>query len=95
MHFFIVDCVIICNDKVSSKRQPAASGQCDQLGGQEVVEQVEQPEPDVALPNFPPNMDINFSVLFDPQHGQATACFPCMEKNRVSKTLPHFLHLNS
>jgi hypothetical protein len=56
---------------------------------------VEHPEPEDALPTFPPNMDINLLVLFDPQHGQKTGCFSCIEKDRFSKTLPHFLHLNS
>jgi hypothetical protein len=90
-----MDSVPIGNDKVSQRRQTAAPFYADQLGGQEVVEQVVQPEPDDVLPNFPPNMDIRRSVLFDPQDGHTTGRFSCMEKNSVSKIWAHFLHLNS
>lgn len=60
-------------------RQPAVLIQADQLGGQEVVEQVEHPAPDDAVPNFPPKIDITRSVLLDLQNGQVTARFSCSE----------------
>ena len=59
------------------------------------MEQVEQPEPDEVLPNFPLNIDTNRFVFFDLHAGQTTSRFSFMEINRVSKTLWHFLHLNS
>jgi len=48
-----------------------------------------------VLPIFPPNIDINFSVFFDLHEGHVIAGLPLLDLKRISKTLLHFLHLNS
>jgi hypothetical protein len=70
-----MDSLFFENDKIASGRQPAALVHADQLGGQAVVEQDEQPEPDDVLRNFPPKTDISFSVFLDRQTGQTTRRF--------------------
>ena len=65
--------------EVCAGTAPAALIQADQLGGQEVVEQVEHPAPDDAVPDLPPKIDMTRSVLLELQNGQATARFSCRE----------------
>jgi len=66
----------------------------DQLVLHDVAEHDEQP-PGMVLPILPPNTDIIFSAFFDLHTGQDTAIFSLLERKISSKTLPHFLHLNS
>ena len=76
------------------KWRPATRDQPDQDGPQDVAAQEEQPAADV-LPILPPNLDIKRSAFFDLHEGQATACLSLPDKNKTSKVLLHFLHLNS
>ena len=76
------------------KRRPAAGDQRDQVVLQDVAAQDEQPADDV-LPIFPPNLDINRCAFFDLHEGQDMAGLSLPERNKTSKVLLHFLHLNS
>jgi hypothetical protein len=76
------------------KWRPATGDQRDQEVLQDVAAQDEQPAADV-LPIFPPNLDISRSAFFDLHAGQATAGLSLPERNKTSKVLLHFLHLNS
>jgi len=76
------------------KWRPATRDQPDQDGLQDVAAHDEQPADDV-LPILPPNLDIKRSAFFDLQEGQATAGLSLPDKNKTSKMLLHFLHLNS
>jgi hypothetical protein len=76
------------------KWRPATGYQPDQDGPQDVAAHDEQPADDV-LPIFPPNLDIKRSAFFDLHAGQATAGLSPADRNRTSKVLLHFLHLNS
>ncbi len=75
-------------------RQPAAESQQDQDGGQDVALQ-DLPPPAEALPNFPPKMDMSFSVFFDLQTGQHGFDAPSLARYKTSKVCPHFLQENS
>jgi hypothetical protein len=75
-------------------RQPAAVFQQDQDGGQDVALQ-DLPPPAEALPNFPPKMDICFSVFLDLQTGQHGFEDPSLARYKTSKACPHFLQANS
>jgi hypothetical protein len=66
----------------------------DQAVLQDVAAQDEQPADDV-LPIFPPNLDINRSAFLALHEGQATAGLSLPDRNKTSKVLLHFLHLNS
>jgi hypothetical protein len=76
------------------KWRPATGDQPDQDGPQDVAAQDEQPADDV-LPIFPPNLDIKRSAFLDLHAGQATAGLSLLDRNKTSKVLLHFLHLNS
>ena len=79
---------------IALKWQPATHGQCEPHDPQDVAAQDEQLADDV-LPTFPPNIDSNLSIFFDVHAGQDTARFSLLDLNNISKTLLHFLHLNS
>jgi hypothetical protein len=76
------------------KWRPATGDQPDQAVLQDVAVQDEQPADDV-LPIFPPNLDIKRSAFLDLQAGQATRGLSLPDRNKTSKVLLHFLHLNS
>jgi hypothetical protein len=76
------------------KWRPATGDQPDQEGPQDVAAQDEQPADDV-LPILPPNLDINRSAFFDLHVGQAMGGLSLPDRNKTSKVLLHFLHLNS
>ena len=76
------------------KWRPATVDQPDQDGPQDVAAQDEHPADDV-LPIFPPNLDISRSAFFDLHEGQTTAGLSLPDRNKTSKVLLHFLHLNS
>jgi hypothetical protein len=62
----------------------------------EVAEQVEQPAPPAEVfPTFPPKTDIMRSTFFDLQAGQDASSFSLLDLNKISKSVLHFLHLNS
>jgi hypothetical protein len=79
---------------IALKWQPATRNQREPHDPHDVAAQDEQLADDV-LPTFPPNIDINFSVFFDLHAGQDTARLSLLDLNNISKTLLHFLHLNS
>jgi hypothetical protein len=76
------------------KWRPATGDQPDQAVPQDVAAQDEQPADDV-LPIFPPNLDIKRSAFLDLHEGQATGGLSLPDRNKTSKVLRHFLHLNS
>jgi hypothetical protein len=76
------------------KWRPATVGQPDQDGPHDVAAQDEHPADD-AFPIFPPNLDIKRSAFLDLHAGQATGGLSLPDRNRTSKVLSHFLHLNS